>query len=53
MTSKEKNGVNKNMNSLRKDFELMKKQLNFKVEKESDKDETRIIYRGTGKGKLL
>lgn len=53
MTGKEKDGVNKNMNSLRKDFEIMQQQLNYKSQKGEDKNDTRIIYKGTGKGKLL
>lgn len=53
MKGKEKDGVNKNMNSLRKDFELMKKELNYKTQKGDDVDEKRIIYQGTGKGKML
>lgn len=53
MTSKANNGGNKNMNLLRKDFEIMKQQLNYKPQKGEDKNETRFIYKGTGKGKLL
>lgn len=53
MNGKEKDVMNKSTNTLRMDFQTMKKELNYKQQKESDKNETRIIYQGTGKGKML
>lgn len=53
MNGKEKDGVNKSMNALRMDFQIMKQELNFKPKKGSEKDGKRIIYQGAGKGKLL